>query len=223
MAIRKDFIGLVFGKLTVISNAGKDKRMNTMWLCRCNCGGEKVVKQGHLSSLHVTSCGCRKKEMLVARNTTHGESHTKLYARYSGIIQRCEYHKHISYKCHGGRGISVCNEWRLDFANFKEWAEQNGFSEDLVLDRIDSDGNYCPENCRWVSRTINNQNARTRGGRAFRGVKKHLGKFRADIYVDKKAIFLGLFADPVSAAKERNRYIVENKLNHKLNIIPQGA
>lgn len=214
-----DLSGQRFGKLTPIEYVGKDKRSNSLWKCKCDCSGEKIVKHAHLTAGHTVSCGCAKADVLYARNTTHGESKTKLYERYCGMIQRCEYEKHISYRHYGAIGISVCEEWRASFLSFKKWAEQNGFKDELILDRINGDGNYSPENCRWVSREVNNQNAKPKKGTKYRGVKKHKDKFRADIQVNGRGVFLGLFTDQESAAVARNIYILNNNLNHRLNII----
>jgi hypothetical protein len=180
-----DITGRRFGKLIASSYSGKDKNSNKLWLCQCDCGGGKIVRYAHLKSLHITSCGCLKGEVLVARNLSHGESRTKLYSRYSGMIARCENPKHISWSCHGGRGITVCDEWRKDYMSFKTWSEESGFKPDLILDRNDGDKGYSPDNCRWVTRTVNNQNARPRNGKKYRGVRSYKGKYRADIQVDK--------------------------------------
>ena len=102
----------------------------------------------------------RRRPDLSERNLTHGMSATKLYSTWSGMKTRCSNDLHKSHKDYGGRGIKVCDEW-LEFENFKNWAISNGYSEDLTLDRVDVDGDYCSENCKWATKleqTINKRN-----------------------------------------------------------------
>jgi hypothetical protein len=102
----------------------------------------------------------RRRPDLSERNLTHGMSATKLYSTWSGMKNRCLNKRQISYKDYGGRGIKICDDW-LEFENFKNWAMSNGYSEDLTLDRVDTDGNYCPKNCKWatkIQQTINKRN-----------------------------------------------------------------
>lgn len=217
-----DLSGRVFGKLTAKEYVGKDHRKNSMWKCQCSCGGEKIVKHAHLVAMHTISCGCRHAESLIERNTTHGLSQTKLYERYCGMIARCENPKHISYRSYGKIGIKVCSKWRRDFKSFATWSVNNGYSNELILDRIDSDGDYSPENCRWITRTENNQNARPREGRLYRGIKTKGGKFIAVIYTSNKCVQVGSFEDIKQAVEARNSYIKKNSLKHKIQNI-KGA
>jgi hypothetical protein len=100
--------------------------------------------------------------------TTHGESRSLLHWRWQSMIARCENEKNKAFKNYGGRGIKVCPEWMASFSAFREWALANGYREDLEIDRRDNDGNYCPGNCRFVTRSVNDQNKRS--SKKFRGV-----------------------------------------------------
>lgn len=89
---------------------------------------------------------------------THGHSKTKLYGVWLGMKRRCDYRKDKRYQRYGGRGITVCDEWRNDYVTFESWAINNGYKQGLSIDRIDNNGNYCPENCRWVTTKQQNRN-----------------------------------------------------------------
>lgn len=101
-----------------------------------------------------------KRKLLIERNTTHGLSKTRLYKIFQYMKQRCYNPKKKEYKNYGGRGITICEEWLNDFINFYNWAICNDYNDDLTIDRIDVNKNYCPENCRWITKTLQNKNTR---------------------------------------------------------------
>lgn len=151
-----DLTGQRFGRFTVMER-GNSKNNEVMWLCRCDCGNEKFVEGHHLKDGTSKSCGCINKE----RFETHGKSNTRLFRIWTGMKQRCYNCKTQYYKIYGGHGIEVCEEWRNDFQTFYDWAMANGYSENLSIDRIDSDGNYEPLNCRWVTNVEQANNKRS--------------------------------------------------------------
>lgn len=161
-----DLTGQRFGRLVVKERAANIGRQ-TAWLCICDCGKEKVVQGWNLKSGQCSSCGCYASEVWATKcrkiATTHGQSYTRLYTTWIGMKQRCYYTKHKHFQDYGGRGITVCDEWKNDFEAFYEWAMGNGYSDTLTIDRIDVNGCYSPTNCRWV--TYKTQNSNTRANR----------------------------------------------------------
>lgn len=147
-----DIKGKKFGRLTALEYVGADKYGNPMWLCVCECGTEKVIRQCHLINNHTISCGCynRENNWGKARHTTHGKYYTKLYKTWRGIISRCYNKNSSNYINYGGRGIIVCDEWRNDFMSFYNWSYDNGYKEELSIERINVNGNYEPSNCCWI-------------------------------------------------------------------------
>lgn len=138
-----------FGKLEVISYAGKDKHKKTLWLCRCECGNETRSIAGHLLAGKSTKC-------LPCINVTHGHTRNKekvgvspTYGTYVAMIARCTDPNHIGWHIYGGNGVSVCGRWLESFENFL--ADMGERPEDRTLDRINPFGNYEPGNCRWAT------------------------------------------------------------------------
>lgn len=173
---KNDLTGKRFGRLLVVKkleNSSK-KHQNGMYECVCDCGNRTIAYQSNLLQGKTTSCGCFQKEETSKRFSKHGMAKTRLYGIYFNMKQRCFNPNQKSYHNYGGRGIEICEEWKESFSNFANWALNNGYSDSLTLDRVDVNGNYCPENCRWATIKEQSNNRRETVWVEILGNKKSL-------------------------------------------------
>jgi hypothetical protein len=202
----------------------KQKRRFGLYKCGF-CGTEFKAQVSSVKNGHTKSCGCYQKRRMSESHKTHGLSNTRLSGIWGSIKSRTLNPKYKDYKDYGGRGITICEEW-LDIHNFYNWAMSNGYSDDLTIDRINNDGNYEPSNCRWATKTMQNRNQRIQKNNTsgYKGVSHHKrdGKYQAQISVNKKSIYLGLYPTAEEGAIAYNTYIIENNLEgFNLNEIPE--
>lgn len=184
----KDLKNKKFGNLMPISmEYVKGKR--AFWKCLCDCGNEKIIRADHLISGHTQSCGCISKSTHKATHSKHNKSDTKLYKIWSSIKQRCFYEKSTNYKNYGGRGISICKEWKDNFQSFYDWSISSGYKEGLSIDRVDVNGIYCPENCRWATIIEQSNNKRNNVIIEFNGVKKPLNYWEQKTGLSREIIY----------------------------------
>ena len=169
----KDITGQRFGRLVALKPAYKKNR-RWYWLSKCDCGKEKIINGGHIGR-EINSCGCLIKDVSKYKKyKTHQQSYTRLYRIWSGVKQRCLNPKASKYEHYGGRGITLCDEWKKDFKNFSIWAKEKGYHDKLTIDRIDVNGNYEPNNCRWITQQEQCENTRRNKKITYKGKTQNL-------------------------------------------------
>lgn len=203
MARYEDLTGQKFGKLTVKEYVGTDRWRVAKWKCKCDCGKEVTVISCSLKTGNTKSCGC-----LVHK---HGMSYSKLYRTWAKMKGRCYYKKAHNYKYYGGKGVTICKEWKEDFNAFKDWAYANGYEEGLTIDRIDPNGNYEPSNCQWLSSSENIKKMHKKhkkDGLPAGVYKRNYGgedRYLALSHISKKTKYLGTFDTPEEAKRAREK------------------
>ena len=192
-----DLTGQRFGRLTVIKRADNTAHGEACWVCQCDCGNTVVVIGVHLRSHHTKSCGCLQKQIssdILAKVNVKcdGRSKTRLYRIWVSMIKRCQYSKQDSFERYGGRGITVCQEWQ-DFDTFAFWARASGYGEKLSIDRIDVNGNYCPENCRWATAKEQQRNTRYNRNIEYDGRMQSVSAWAEELGINVVTLFGRLY------------------------------
>lgn len=164
-----DITGNKYGKLTVIEpiNEKLKSGYHKKWLCKCECGNTTIVSSDHLKKGEIKSCGCY----------FHGLSETRLYSIWNHMNRRCYNQSDDNYKHYGGRGITVCKEWRDSFTAFYNWAMNNGYSDKLTIDRIENNSGYSPHNCRWVTQKVQANNTRWNHKVSYNGEEHNISEW----------------------------------------------
>lgn len=164
---------------------GKQNGWEYYYKCKCDCGNEVIKTLTNLRRKHAMSCGCLKSEVshnniLKFAKTQNGETtgeYRRLYRIYRGMNKRCYDNLTDAYKYYGELGVEICDEWRSDYINFKTWAIQNGYKDNLTIDRINVNGNYEPSNCRWVDMKTQANNKKNNRIVEYKGESKTLAQW----------------------------------------------
>lgn len=179
-------IGIRFGKLIVIDKCKERAKNGTLkYLCKCDCGNTSIIRGDHLRSGETLSCGCLVKKYSNTKYVKQGQStlNERLYRIYDHMKQRC-YNKNVKgYEYYGGQGIKVCESWLNDFMTFYDWSINNGYKDNLTIDRINVNGNYEPNNCRWVDAKTQNNNTRRNVYLTYNGKIKTISQWSKDLNI----------------------------------------
>lgn len=186
-----NLVGQTFDWLFAEEYLGKDKNREDRYKCLCKCGNYTTRSGRSLCDENFHSCGCHYSErakrwwaegkMDSTHSIKHGMAHSNLYKTWGNIKGRCFNSNHPLFVYYGGRGITMCDEWKNDFMMFYQWAINAGYHKGLTIDRIDNDGNYCPENCRWVTMKEQSINKRNTMMIEFNGVTKSLKEWSDEL------------------------------------------
>lgn len=191
MAAKNDItVGKKFGRLTVVSLSDRtSKNRKNYFVCRCDCGKTKDIRDDHLKSGRVVSCGCFAAENARVRMTKHGHRpglvSSRTYVCWCGMISRCKNKNVPNYKKYGGRGITICERWSK-FENFL--ADMGECPQNMSLDRIDNNGNYDPENCRWATVVQQQRNKRNNVFVDYLGSRRLLVEIAKELNLDYKLV-----------------------------------
>ena len=217
---KENLTGRVVERLTVIEQTddyvAPNGRHYDQWLCRCECGNPNlvVVLGQSLKRKHTKSCGCLIGDSSRRRFTTHHGSYEKLYKIRIQIIDRCYNPKNKRYKDYGGRGITVCDEWRNDYTSFKQWAIESGYQDGLTIDREDNNGNYEPNNCRWVSNKVQSNNMRRNRLIEFNGKTQTVSQWADEVGLKYDTLYGRLFTSHWSVERALSTPIQTQKGGH---------
>lgn len=216
MAAKPNLVGSIFGELLVLSETNKRQSGKVLWLCECKCGSMVLVSTNNLNSGGSTSCGCLRLESI----TKHGLHGSGIYKVWASMKHRCSSKNSSSWEDYGGRGITYCSSWEL-FENFYNDMGDT-YREGLSIGRVDNDGPYCKENCRWETplEQIFNRRVNKNKLSKYRGVTldRRANKYVARVTLSgRKCKYLGSYESEIEAAKVYDEYVIDNNLPNKLN------
>lgn len=199
-----DMVGRKFEKLTVLRENGRSHNRSIMWECVCDCGNVVTIDGVSLRNGHSKSCGCAR----YSKKDRHSITHKRLYQIWASMKDRCYNPKANNYKWYGAKGIEVCDEWKNNFESFCTWSLTNGYQEVAqrglyTIDRIDPNGNYEPNNCRWVDTKTQSRNKTTTNFLTYNGVKKSLADWSDEV---------GILATTIDSRIRKHGWSVEKAL-----------
>ena len=222
-----NIVGKKFGRLTVLNNHKSENGM-ILWECECDCDKHTHiwVDKGRLNSGNTQSCGCIRCEKLIQWNKDYlenyiphsvKEEYPRLYNTYIGMKMRCLNPNNTHYNSYGGRGITICDEWLNSFNSFKEWAFENGYEENLTIDRINVNGNYEPNNCRWTDMKIQANNKTNNKYLEYQGRVQTLSQWCEELGLDYYRTKARLNTCGMTVEQAFNKNYYKNDGSKKLN------
>lgn len=200
-----DLTNMRFGTLIVVKKAERKVKSGSMWVCKCDCGNVVLVRASQLKRLDnkgTKSCGCLK-------SSANNHSKERLYRIWFDMKRRCYDNKNVNFSNYGKRGITICNEWKSDYLVFKQWSMKNGYSKNLSIDRINVNGNYCPENCRWANAELQARNTRTNHYVFYNDIKYTITEFSRMLNISTKTVSNRL-AEGMDTGSIAERYLTKN-------------
>lgn len=205
-----DLTGKRFGYLKVVERSENTQYGEVCWLCECKCGTRKIIRGYSLRKGRTKSCGCLATEQSSENNKKHGMKGTRLYNIWQGMKQRTTNPNNNEYKDYGGRGIDICEEWKNSFEVFEKWANENGYEDNLTIDREDNEKGYSPDNCRWITQREQNRNKRSNHYLTYKGETKTLTEWAEATGISKavlryRVVKMGWSAEKALTAKVGNQ------------------
>lgn len=198
----RDISNQKFGRLTPIEYVGIHKTRSA-WLCKCDCGNETIVSTDKILSGHTKSCGCLKIKYSIINK--------RIFQIWYNMQSRCKKSNRKDSKYYFGKGIKICREWDT-YENFQSWALENGYADNLTIDRIDTKGDYKPSNCRWITLAEQQRNKRNCRYLTINGVKKTLAEWSREIGISRSTLQYRI---------EKNMPV--EKIMSKLNLNSKGV
>lgn len=187
-----DLIGKRFGRLVVISDNGicrnKSGKTYRTWLCQCDCGNTKIVSSNALQRCNTMSCGCYRRDFTSIKSFKHGKCHTRLYRIFHMMKDRCYNPKTWAYQFYGAKGVKIYQEWLDNFNSFYDWAMNNGYTDELSIERKDVNGNYEPNNCTWITRAEQAKNRTMTHFVIYKGERMTLMDLSRKTHIDRGTI-----------------------------------
>jgi hypothetical protein len=217
MGKRLELVGRKFGRLLVISDMGTNKKLKSLWGCLCECGNNLIVMGSDLINGNTKSCGCLQREATSKAKTKHGQTRflkvSRAYSCWSEMKQRCLNPNNSQYKDYGGRGIIVCKRWLEKETGFANFLSDMGNPPDMMtIERLDNNGSYSPDNCKWATRKEQGNNKRNNRFLSHEGETRTLSQW---------ADYIGINQDTLGCRLNSYHWSIEKTLSTPLRVAGQ--